>query len=517
MVTKSANNKRSKAYLSFFHHPWWYFLPEKDELYKAMVNLGMYDDEKRELTSILLGCHMLMVDRFFVVSMKPIEPGRPLPTGADSRILNVINQMYHTKTKKRQKNALDFQLRTKQFCRCMLLRKRDDSSPCPTCRWLFFGDNIRTRRVRYTNLKGMEKEPLPEQSSKSKTNTFEEDRDWLPSIPSQSKIPKTPKFVPKNLEMVKKVYEECKVKEPVGTIRSFTEIEMMFWTLQSKTYRHFPTLKDRPNNWMVNPPLKWDERLLHLKKTKRQIVRKVCDAAIVLSKSIALSMERSNWIAALNELPGTQANGSINMNQLEPEWAEHVYIVVVMFCKSTNGTSDKIILNHWQRAIPKLPKLSLKLVTEQPEIMAQILRQTSCWVKNSVCLRKVFSHIRTDESVGLPTGFDYWIRFREFQSKTISLIQYCLGVRPISVPVDRHVMDFFSVLGCVPPGKEEELAFQLHYILDEHKHRPVNDAIGSRGQLKSDKKMRPYMEDTINSMEDFYVRRFFVNWLCQGG
>ena len=133
-------------------------------------------------------------------------------------------------------------------------------------------------------------------------------------------------------------------------------------------------------------------------------------------------------------------------------------------------------------------------------------------MKNSVAIHKVLSNILLEKKGTLPLDFGSWMKYHEFQSKTVSLILHCLTGQPPTVPVDRHVFHFFQATNLSNAKNTEELAYQLHYFIDEEDYIKVNDNIGCLAQLAVDPKGRFLISKELEK-QDAAMKDIIQPWL----
>ena len=123
----------------------------------------------------------------------------------------------------------------------------------------------------------------------------------------------------------------------------------------------------------------------------------------------------------------------------------------------------------------------------------------------------MFQHIVINEKGRLPLDLESWMKYHQFQSKTITLILYALTGEAPTVPVDRHVYRFFQVCGLSNATEPEEMAYHLKDVFEAEDYIRINDDIGSLAQLfhvkdgpaKVRKALTPYLD---------WMKLKFMNW-----
>ena len=188
-------------------------------------------------------------------------------------------------------------------------------------------------------------------------------------------------------------------------------------------------------------------------------------------------MERNKWNTVLDKLPpGLQKD-----------------IITFMFCKSTNGTGDKITCPHFRAIIDQLIEES-EDATELQNIsldmdwqrIVQLILGTSVWVKNTVVILKVLKYVKEVWRGEFPRKMEPWLECDEIGTKTAALLLFCLTGKAEYCPCDMHVMDSCEKLGYTNAMSEDELCWQLRKWLTEEYNIAFNDAVGSIAQKYKD-------------------------------
>jgi endonuclease III len=173
--------------------------------------------------------------------------------------------------------------------------------------------------------------------------------------------------------------------------------------------------------------------------------------------------ERNNWNDVLEPLE----KGSIERLL----WG-------IAFLKSTNGVADKVSCGHFRKLIRKNTHMSLDMHT-QPYRIAEILRQTSKWVKNTFVLMNIFRFIQ-EKWKGVPSqNFHDWINFYEMGPKTTSLLFHSVFDTQVTVPVDSHVWYAFRKWKWTNAKTPDECSWQASQWIPPSYFIKTNDAIGS--------------------------------------
>ena len=97
-----------------------------------------------------------------------------------------------------------------------------------------------------------------------------------------------------------------------------------------------------------------------------------------LSEQYASKSERKNWLSAFKFLNvPKRKDGGFDPGCMTKDQLITAFIIVVMFCKSTNGTGDRIVVPHFRRICQQITTLSLEECVANPLLIARYLRQTS--------------------------------------------------------------------------------------------------------------------------------------------
>ena len=317
-------------------------------------------------------------------------------------------------------------------------------------------------------------------------------------------------------EVAKMEYEREKKKmgvEPLGSIRPLTEAEERFFWSASKIYERPSPMKSGTGNWAKKVPSAWD-------KHKNKFIRKrnaiflmwrILEAASGLATRFCGNTQRLAWLKVFSPLGfPSREEGGFRWNSLTASQRETAFIIVVMFCKATNGTADRVVIPHFLSICRTVRKLSMKELVADPIYIARYLRQTSCWVKNTVAIHSLFNHLLMAKN--LPIDFGTWMNFHEFQSKTVSLILYALTGSAPTVPVDRHVFNFFIQGRLSQATSTEELAYQLRDVFEPEDYVRVNDAIGSIAQYSSTVDGQKRIEIELEHLPKS-ISEVFQHWL----
>ena len=116
----------------------------------------------------------------------------------------------------------------------------------------------------------------------------------------------------------------------------------------------------------------WNHALASWKVRQKEInSTKILEDISILHKiaeEVCTNLPRFHWLEALEALPQGESR----------------FVWCLMFCKATNGVSDVVVCRHFQKAIAKQGQLTMKYLVKNPEVIAEILRQTSKWAKNTV-------------------------------------------------------------------------------------------------------------------------------------
>ena len=274
--------------------------------------------------------------------------------------------------------------------------------------------------------------------------------------------------------VVKNYYALIKKKqsvEPSGTCRPLSEDELLYYKVAKLKYVNTDLFsKNKP--WCDNIPSTWKTKICCMKADKKMrnwfcfLMQFLIDHA----KLSCNESQRFSWLETMNDI-----KESSNETKL---------ILWLMFCKSTNGTADNVVCPHFKNLCGKFRNLKLQDVVNDELLTPRILRKTPNWVKNSITLNKVFKHLLHLDEV--PWDFSHWMRYREFQSKTVSLFFHAMGKQAPTVPVDMHVQlfnDCFQIAWIT--RDRNELSYYLQQLVPENQYVLLNDCVGSIGQTLS--------------------------------
>ena len=191
-----------------------FYLLEKDELYKSMVDLGMTDQCKREVVISLLQSGILRCGMFGYVYFHPVAHSF-VASPQDALVIN----RYHRRRFDHRQQYITYNSKrnTCNSCpTCTLLLPYTKRNRCPTCLWA----NVRPRRnTRVANTNNIN--PVPEEEETQEDGTKQEE-EWTPVEDIMKRRTRhNPTYkgianVDSDYEFVKAEYE----KEKKGEVRS---------------------------------------------------------------------------------------------------------------------------------------------------------------------------------------------------------------------------------------------------------------------------------------------------------
>jgi hypothetical protein len=173
-------------------------------------------------------------------------------------------------------------------------------------------------------------------------------------------------------------YKQGCQKETLGTVRPLLPEEEEYFSFMAPIYRGAPLFKAKIVDWS-SPPNSWLDRYQLLVPTSSNAI---IDTIHLIAREACQDTPRFRWMEALSDLPPGVSR----------------FVWCLMFCKATNGVSDVVVCKHFKLAIEKVGALSMEELIAKPLLIAQILRQTSKWAKNTVSALHSFCSIQSKYS-----------------------------------------------------------------------------------------------------------------------
>jgi hypothetical protein len=241
------------------------------------------------------------------------------------------------------------------------------------------------------------------------------------------------------------------LKESLGTVCPLVQEEKEYFAFMAPIYMDAPLRKVKCVDWCCPPP-SWLERYKLLDTRK---INLVLESIHLVANEACQNTPRFKWMETLQDLPPGVSR----------------FVWCLMFCKATNGVSDVVVCNHFKLAIQKMGSLSIDQLIAKPVLIAQILRQTSKWAKNTVSTQalfiplsrlsqtpqcfnawlqviilKILTDIQTTRKGVIPLDLKEWIQYHEMGPKTAALLLWSYIGKETTVPVDSHVITCMRAL-----------------------------------------------------------------------
>ena len=295
-----------------------------------------------------------------------------------------------------------------------------------------------------------------------------------------------------------------------GDTRPLVEEEIKYATAMNKYYKYSAKsiLKNKTPEY-CNPPKTWDINWKNLKPTifapvdNNSFLPPISNTVLLpeiknnikylyeISKRYCFDSRRYGWKALFDDEKKRMSE-------------ESLWIVSTCFVKATKGVADKVSVEHFKKIVKRYNNITLEQACDFYTI-APMMRQCSNWVKFSWCLVNLFKYIKDCCNRQFPKELETWIRYREFATKTASLLLYLTCDKLTTIPVDSHVMLAAKNLNLTSASSADEISWQLAQIIPKKDYIKFNDTIGSiRQKLGNRKKKKSLLEKAKKWKPDFY-------------